>query len=462
MLVPESRPANPAERRSRAARLTLGGSAAAKVFAMLCTFAQVPIVLGHLGPEGFGLWATLMGGFGMLHFLDLGLGTGMQREMAEAFGRDDPVRVRRAFRSGLVALAALGAGIGALVALAALAGPWSAWLRLVDDALRADVGQAGAVIGAAFALSLPSGAVAHAAAAVQRHWWHSAWNAAGNGLTLGCVAAAAWADWDFLPFVALTATLPIVQNLGLGWQLRSELFQSAAGPRLLESAAFGRMVRTSLVFSIPQSVQAALGWLPVLAVLLASGAQAVTAFNLLQRLLSPVTHGHGVLLAPVWPLYAEARVRGDSAWLRRARRASLAATGGAVAGIVVLAAAADKLLVLWVGDGAPAVAPTLAAAVVAWAGLNVVSRHYHYYLLGMDRLADLARWSAVGLGGTLVGLAAGAALGGPAATVGCGALGFILTGLPGLAFAAHRKESGGAESVPPPAEAAAGGRPTTE
>lgn len=429
------------ERRTRAARLTLTGSAAAKVFAMLCTFAQVPIALRHLGGEGYGLWITLMSVFGLLHFVDFGLGVGMQREMSAAFARDDRTRLRQAFASGFTALTVLGAGCLVIGLPLAWWGDWGAWFKVADPQLRAETPAALAVLVAAFALGLPGNAVAHLAAATQLHWWHSLWNALGNGLTLLAVWLAARSGWSFLPFVAVTALLPAVQNAGMWWQLRRRFGWQGRGPGLLSRTEFGQMLRASSLFAVPQLTQAALGWLPAFVISLGAGAGAVTAYNLLQRLCSPITHGHGVMLMPLWPMYAEARVRGDRAWLHAARDKALRATLAGIVGIAIISWQVPMLVRLWVGTTVTPPAASLTWAAATWFALHLLSRHLHYYLLGLDRLRPLALYSLLGFSGAAVGLLAGSHLGGAGWTIALGSVGFGLLGLPGLALASRDHNS---------------------
>ena len=75
----------------------------------------MPIALHYLGAEGYGLWIALMSTYGLLNFVDFGLGVGMQQKMAVAYGQEDWTQLRRTFISGVAALAVLG-----LVCLAVL------------------------------------------------------------------------------------------------------------------------------------------------------------------------------------------------------------------------------------------------------------------------------------------------------------------------------------------------------
>lgn len=426
-------------RRNSAAKLTVLGSAAAKVFAMLCTLAQVPIALSYLGTEGYGLWIALMSVFGILNFVDFGLGVGMLQMMTEAYARDDAVALRRAFTSGVRSLLALG-GLCALVALPlAWFCPWGAWWDVQDAALHGATGPAFALVVLAFVIGLPGNAVANLAIATQQNWRHSLWNAGGNALTLLVVWIAARQQWGFLPFVAVGALLPAFQNAGMWWQLRRRLGWQGASPGGISREERQKMLRTSATYAVPQIAMAVLAWLPAFAISLGSGVAAVTAFNLLQRIFSPLVHGHAVVLAPLWPMFAEARLRGDVAWLQRAQSRMLLATLAAVAGVLVLASVSRPGLTLWLGPAAPLPTTALTGAAALWFALQVLGRHFSYILLGAEKVAALALHSMIGFGAALGGLLAGSVYGDAAWSLGLGAAGFGLGTLPGLVLAARAR-----------------------
>jgi O-antigen/teichoic acid export membrane protein len=180
----------------------VAASTGAKIFSVLCTLAQVPLALRTLGAEAYGLWITLVGLTTLFNFVDFGLGVGMQRTMADAYGRDDHAHLRRAFFSGAAVLSLLGVVTLALGLPLALLLPWGDTLNITEPALLPQAGPALAIALSAWALALPSNAVARLAAAVQRGWIHAGWIAAGSALSLATTAWAAHAGWGFLSFLA--------------------------------------------------------------------------------------------------------------------------------------------------------------------------------------------------------------------------------------------------------------------
>lgn len=402
---------------------------------MLCTFAQVPIALHYLGAEGYGLWIVLMTAFGIFNTIDFGLGAGIQLRMAEAFAQHDGPRLRQTFNTGAVALALLAVGWAVIGLPLAWLGNWADWFHLSDPTLRGESSLAVAIIVVAAAAGLPGNAVAKMAAAVQLNWWHSLWNMVGNAATLAAVWLAARMDWGFLQFVAVGALLPTVQNLGVWWLLGRQLGWKGPSPGLLSREETRRILKTSAWLSLPQTAFAALGWLPSLTISIGAGAQAVTAFNLLQRLTSPVVHGQLVLLAPIWPVFAEAHVRGDVAWLRQARDKALLATCGGVAVVALICWQVPLLLSLWLGPNVEAPPPALIWASGAWCGLQLIGSFLNYYLMGVNRLRPLALFSTLGFVGSGVGLFVGASWGDAAWALALGSLAYGVLAIPGLARA---------------------------
>jgi O-antigen/teichoic acid export membrane protein len=429
----------PAQARDRALRLAVIASVLAKGFSMLCTVAQVPVALHYLGPESYGLWIALMSVYGLLNFVDFGLGVGMQQKMAEAFAQNDARRLRQTFHSGVAALALLGAaGLLAGLPLAWL-GDWGRWFGVTDPVLRDQAPAALALIVLGFGLGLPGNAVVRLGGALQLGRWHAVWNATGNGLTLLVVWLITRADAGFLALVAASALLPTVQNLGLWWQLRRRLDWRGPGEGLLPRAEWRGFLRASFLFTFPQFSIAALNWLPPLVISLGAGAGAVTAFNLVQRLLGPFSQGQVILLTPLWPAYTEARLRGDWPWLRRAERRALGVSLALIAALGLACGLAEPLIRLWVGAAAVPLDPRLVWLTGLWSTLLIVGLHYIYFLVGLDRLRALAFHAALGGAAAVAGLLAGSFHGGAVEALALGCVGYAVFGLPGMIVASYRR-----------------------
>jgi O-antigen/teichoic acid export membrane protein len=390
--VPDPKP-SPLHRRERAIKQTVAASAGAKAFSVACTLIQVPIALHYLGTEAYGFWVTLVSVVLILNYVDFGLGVGMQHTMARSYGGDDMEAMRRVFWTGAAVLVVLGLILLAIGLPVAFFVHWADILKIKDPALRSETGAGLAVAIAAFVVGLPFNAVARLAAAAQRGWIHAGWIAAGSALSLGLVAAAAHGKWGFLWFLAASLVVPILQGIGLFVHLLKVLNWDLAPTAFAPVAQLRLMLRSSLLFAVPQVGLALVQSCPALAISFAAGSSAVTGYTLLMRLFSPFQQGQNLLLTPVWPAYTEAHARSDHAWVVRTFWRTMAALGLLAAGIGAAAWQSPALLRLWVGPTAAFMDRRLAALAAAWCLLQMAAQPFIYYLIGVGKLRRLA-WAA--------------------------------------------------------------------
>jgi len=383
----------PASRRDRAIRLTVRASIAAKVFSITCTFAQVPIALRYLGTEAYGFWMTITSVVLVLNTIDFGVGVGMQHAMATAFGRDEPMAIRRLFWTGTAVLAVLGLAVLGLGLAVIHSFDWAGLLKIGDPTLRSETRLVLTIALVTFVACLPFNAVNRLAAAVQRGWVNSGWVAAGNGVSFALVAAAAFGHWGFSLFLFASLLVPAVQGLGLLVHLCLILGWTIVPTRLAPWDETQALLKASLWFALPQAGQALVQAVPAVAISLAAGPDSVTAYNLLMRLFGLLQQGQVLLLTPVWPAYTEASVRGDQAWIRRAYRQSALILAGLALAVGLVGWKSHLLLTIWVGHSANLVSGRLAALAGIWCVLQMAAQPPSYYLMGTGRLRQLA-WAA--------------------------------------------------------------------
>jgi len=427
----------------------VAASVGAKVFSMACTLAQVPLALHYLGTEAYGFWITLSSIALVLNTVDFGVGVGMQHAMATAYGREDLGAVRRLFWTGVAALSVLGAAVLILGGAAVWAGSWADILKIHDPALRADTRRMLAIALGAFALALPFNAVNRLAAALQRGWINAGWVAAGSALSLTLVAAAAVGHWGLAWFLAASLLLPVIQGLGLLLHLCRVLGWTLAPNGLAPAAETRALLGSSFTYALPQAGMALVQSVPALAISMAAGASAVTAYNLLMRLFGPLQQGQVLLLTPVWPAYTEARVRGDAAWIERTFWRTAAAFG-AIGGVLAIVAWQSRaILQWWIGGQADQLGFRLTAVVGLWAVLQMAAQPSLYYLMGVGRLRQLAWAATPGFFASVAALFWGSRGGTVAAVLLAGSAALALLLLPpllGTTFSALRADRRGAGS----------------
>jgi len=344
----QSSPEGRARERERRVALSAATNVALRVLSGVLTLLTVPLTIGYLGPERYGLWTTVTSVLAMMAFFDFGVGHGLMNEVAAASGRGES-RLGRLVASGffielLLALALLG-----LVVLASVSLDLGRWFGLHSAQARAEAPLVVLVVGAAFCLSMALSAVVRVQSGLQDGYVTQLWNAAGVSMTLVALVVASRLELGLVPLVTAMVLAPLGALLGnFVW------FFVVKRPDLLpRPSEFDWGLARGLLGSggafMAISLSAALGQLSDSFVIARLGGAAVVPelavpAKLFQLLLLPAT----LLVIPLWPAYGEAHARGDRAWLVRTLwRSTAAAVGIAILGCAVLWLIGTWLVGVW-------------------------------------------------------------------------------------------------------------------
>jgi O-antigen/teichoic acid export membrane protein len=376
--------------RYRRSFLSSLGLLGAKVVTTAAAFVVVPILVGHLGAERYGLLLTASAAASLLSVLDLGVPGALVGALAEAQARDEGTRAARLLSTAALMLSSLAFLGGMLLAGGLIAGRGA----LGALGVPAEAVTAFAVLLGGFLVGLPLSVTDAAWKGLQQGYRASLWQVASAGLNLLLIWGAVSRGMGLSVVAAVYALAPLSgtalssvdlfgrvapwlrPRLRLAGLVEARDLLGRAGPLLrLQWAGVVNNQTDSLVI-------AGLAGLPRV------GEYGVTA-----RLFSPLQSLVSMLLLPLWPAYAEADALQDRAWVARTLKRSVV-----LAAVLAIPAAAAIVLVgqqvvrLWVGPG---IEPPfgLLLAFGAWVALACVSQPFGLYLVGTGfppRLASLA------------------------------------------------------------------------
>ena len=345
-----------AERYRRIAWSTLL-SVVARLVAIAISFVTVPLVVGYLGAERYGMWLTLSSLVAILSPLDLGIGNGLMQVVSDASGRDDRDAARRAVSTALVLLTAIAFGIAAVALVANPVISWARVFNVTSSQALAEAGPAALVLITIFAIGLPLSIAGVIQSASQSGFVTSLWSIAGSVGSLAALLAAIQARAGLPLLIMALAGAGLVAALlnGIllfGWQ------RPWLTPRLRDFRArvAGPLLRVGVLFVILQLAGAAAYQIDNLVIAQIMGAQAVQQYAIPLRLFSVAPTLLSFALLPLWPAYREALSRGDAEWvgktLRRSIRLALLIN---VPAALLLVITGPFILNMWVGS---AVSPT--------------------------------------------------------------------------------------------------------
>ena len=294
-----------AERYRRIAWSTLLG-VIARAVSLATWFITVPLVIGYLGSERYGMWITmgsLVAAFGPL---DLGVGLGLLMAVSDANGRDDRVAARRAISTAAAVLMLIAAVSAIAFALVYPAIPWAHLFNVASPAAVTEAGPASAAFFAAFALGLPLGIVGQVQLAYQSGYISSAWAIVGNLGSLVALLLVIYLRDSMLTLVVALTGGGLVAAVLNGWFLfRRQRPWLMPRRRDVDFSTARSLLRTGALFLVLQVAGLAAFGLDNLVIAQILGASMVQEYAVPARLFMLAPSLLSFALAPLWPAYRE-------------------------------------------------------------------------------------------------------------------------------------------------------------
>lgn len=360
-----------ARERYRRAGLTALASGAARAISLGTLLITIPIALAYLGPQRYGVVATITALTGMLVFADFGLGNGLMNLVSSALGRDNHEAARRSISSAFFMLS----GIGLLLAIPFFLlyrfVPWADFMGVHGAREAQDVLAAVAIFLGSVLLNLPLGIVHRVQLAFQEGFVNNVWSAVGSVAALVGVFLAVQLDAGLPWIVAALVGAPVLSN-ALNWISLFVVRSPSLRPRLAKaSLGEGRqLARIGSLFFVLQLAVAFAYQSDVVVATWVIGPEGATDYSVPFRLFMIAPTIVSMVLLPLWPAYSEAIARGDTSWVRRTLRlsviTSLVLTGSSSLLLVVVGA---PIIHAWVGNNVTVTLPLLLGMGV-WAILN--------------------------------------------------------------------------------------------
>jgi O-antigen/teichoic acid export membrane protein len=204
LLLGRAAPRNAGERRYQRIIQSVVTGALGKGVNVLVLLISVPLTLGYLGPERYGIWIAMTTLIGWLSLADIGLGQGLLNLLADADGRQRGDLPQRYVATAFWVLAGAAVILGASVIPLCNSIDWRYVLGLRSDAVADETRVAIEVAALCLLAALPFTLVSRIFIAYQEGVLANAWLALGS--IVGLLAIVAVTRWNG-GLVALSAAV---------------------------------------------------------------------------------------------------------------------------------------------------------------------------------------------------------------------------------------------------------------
>jgi O-antigen/teichoic acid export membrane protein len=360
---------------------------AAKVLGVGAATITIPLTLNYLGPERFGVWATISSVTVMLSFADLGIGNGLLTAVARCSGEDDRQGMRAYVSSSTFILIAMSLGLALLFAAAYHWIDWVKVFNLSSPHHAAEAGAASAVFFACLVLNIPLSVVQRVQWGLQRGFIANLFQCGGSIVSVAALLVAIHGRLTLPWLVAALSGGPVLVNA-----INSVTFFGAMRPDLWPRSNFfhgsfaREIVRSGILFTILQLVVAVAYASDYMVITQIAGPEAVSKYAVPERLFNLIITLLGMVLIPLWPAYGEALARGESMWVKRTLFRSLTAASifaFTIGSVLVLAG--EQIIRIWIGHHL-AVPASLLIGLAVWKVLEANGNALAAFLNGAQIL----------------------------------------------------------------------------
>lgn len=319
-----------------------------RAVAVVASFLAMPLMIGYLGREQFGVWSTLLTVMSWVVFFDLGVGNGLRNKVSEALAKEEPGEAGKFIGSGYTLIGLIALGLWIAVTLGAYFVPWQIVFNTaaISEAVLRDTVQIAAFF---IVLNFWLGLISALLGAVQRTSIIALGQLISNLLVLGFVYGLSKTTSASISNLALVYGMSLVTaNVLLSlwfYRRRPELRPSIH----LDKRHVRPLLAVGLQFFTIQLAVLVIFTTDKMLITQLFGPQHVTHYEVVFKLFSIVMFAHGLISTPLWSAYTDAFHRADFEWIGRMLRGQLSIYALIILLIGVLMVMADKIIALWIG-----------------------------------------------------------------------------------------------------------------
>jgi len=317
-----------------------------RILRMAISLVSVPLTLGYLGNERYGLWMTALSATAFMSYLDFGLTPTLKNRMTEAHARGDRAGFAH-YASGNLTFGLALLIIGLLVAVGAGLLDWPQLMRVTDPIARADATQLVVVMvitGACYISLVGVDSIFTARLMVSKP---PIWATVGDLVTFGLLVLGIHFRVSLPVLAGIIAFQAAIYRLPLLAELivrEPQLFR----PRWSQLPELLREVGpSSVLFMGMQISSVVLSSLPNVLVARVLSLSDVATFSIVQRVMAIPVQLIVAVLPVFWPAFTAAWTRGEKSWLRRHLARILLLTAAAIVVFDVGIALFGNQLVTW-------------------------------------------------------------------------------------------------------------------
>jgi O-antigen/teichoic acid export membrane protein len=369
---------------------------AGRVVGIFVSLLSVPLTIGYLGSERYGVWVLLSALLAWIRLADIGIGNGLMNAITGALGSERRDLVRAHVSTAFVLLS----GIALILGLAfALIWPWIDWSALLgvksEDA-RSEVAVAIAASVGIFLLTFPLTIVPATFNAVQEGKLANYWGVAGNVAGLLALIVVTHTRGGLVWLVIAVSGTGLLMNIFSGaWLFMHRKPDFAPQFRAVRRDLMGGLMKVGVPFFLIQIMALVVFQSDNLIIGHFLSAADVPSYSLTYNLFGYTSVVQSIGFSYLWVAYRDAIARHDIDWVRRTFKLNVVMSMGfTLAAVVPLIFIARPFIKVWTG-GAVVPPADLVLWMAGWSMINALCSPIASLLAAAAHLRAQVVYSAV-------------------------------------------------------------------
>lgn len=303
--------------RSKTAKKNIIGSIAIKGWSILIQLILVPLTMGYLSPEIYGIWLTVSSIMLWLNFFDIGFTLGLKNKLNEALAEGDIKKGRILVSTTYTMMLIIFIPIAILLEIIVPYINWSSFLNIADtynyqiiDVMR--------ILIICFCLQMIFNTITAVLAAYQRTALSNLFPVIGNTLSVIIIFILTKTVPPSLVNLAQAISyLPVIVLLVSSIILfRGSLKSISPSLHLFKKEFIPHLFSLGFKFFIIQIQFVVLYQATNVLISNISSPEEVTAYNIAYKYLSVGAMVFTIILGPLWPAYTDAYAKQDFVWMK--------------------------------------------------------------------------------------------------------------------------------------------------
>lgn len=339
---------------------------------------SVPLTLGYLDKERYGLWLTISSIVAYLNVSDLGIGMSLRNRIAEARGAGEAEKIGKLLSTGFLLMVIVGWFVATSGVLISWFAPIGEWLSLSSVAVERELRGTLTVTALTFAYLLPVSAIINAQTGYQEAYLSGLWGFAGGILSLLALLGVVYFKGDMVCLSLATFFVAQLPNLANIWNFFKKHPEARISLPKVDLSLLPSLFGIGWQFFALQIYTVVLWQSDNLVIATQLTPEAVVPYSVAYRLMWIPLSLLSSVPASLWPAYAEAKTRGDWEWIRltyeRTTLVSLLISGLAATVVFVWG---QEFIWIWAGPKARGTESMMAALclyliIAIWTNCNAM------------------------------------------------------------------------------------------